>query len=177
MADMAALTVLYPVILLSHSTAMPSKNSCRMPCYYNHLRHFTTILMRNAGSRIHDLYFGVYTFIRTGPIGCSLATGTGGAVMYETGTFPAGSFVNDQDQPVYLREQSDKPVLLFLFERPCSTCTPSITFWMKVSELASKRAHIMGIIQDRVEMIRIAGTKRLPFQLISPVDDDEFVRT
>ncbi len=90
---------------------------------------------------------------------------------------PAGSFMNDQNQPVYLREQSDKPILLFIFERPCSTCTPSITFWMKLSELASKRAHIMGIIQDRVEMIRIAGTKRFPFQLISPVDGDEFVRT
>ncbi|MDX9812635.1 MAG: redoxin family protein [Bacteroidales bacterium] len=89
---------------------------------------------------------------------------------------PAGSFMNDGDQPITLRDHEDKPILLFVFERPCSTCTPSITFWMKLSELASKRAHIMGIIQDRVEMIRIAGTKRLPFQLISPVDGDEFLQ-
>jgi hypothetical protein len=49
MADMAALTALCSVILFSHSAAMPSKNSGRMPCHCNHLRHFATIPARNAG--------------------------------------------------------------------------------------------------------------------------------
>ena len=54
MADITALTALCSVILLSHSAAMHSKHSGRMPCHCNHLRHFATILERNAGQLFFD---------------------------------------------------------------------------------------------------------------------------
>jgi len=89
---------------------------------------------------------------------------------------PAVSFMNHEDQPVALSDFEVLPILLLVFERPCTTCTSNIPFWMKLSELAGERAHVLGIILDRGEMISIAETKRLPFKLISPVDGDEFVR-
>lgn len=89
---------------------------------------------------------------------------------------PAVSFMNSGDQPVAMSGFEDLPILLFVFERPCTTCTSNIPFWMKLSELAGERAHVLGIILDRGEMISIAETKRLPFKLVSPVDGDELLR-
>jgi len=91
-------------------------------------------------------------------------------------SLPVIPFINGEDQPVDFRNYEDKPLLLFVFERPCSTCTKNIAYWSKLNELAHGRAHVFGVITDRADMLRISGYQRMPFVLIAPVDFNEFVR-
>ncbi len=85
-------------------------------------------------------------------------------------------FANGEDRPIDLRGQGSNPLLLFLFERPCYTCTKNIAFWSKLNELARGKARVLGVIQSRTKMLEIAETGRMPFALIAPLDSEEFIQ-
>jgi peroxiredoxin len=87
---------------------------------------------------------------------------------------PRIAFLDENNRTFSITQYQDKPVILFIFERPCSTCTKNIIFWNKIFEIANKKAYILGVIQDQLDMIEIAKYKRIPFKLISPVKFDLF---
>ncbi|MCU0236878.1 MAG: hypothetical protein MUC72_07320 [Acidobacteria bacterium] len=83
-------------------------------------------------------------------------------------------FIDKNTHAIEIQQNQKMPSLLFVFERPCTTCTKNIIYWNKLSELVNKKANIWGVIQDQSDMFEIAKVKTIPFQLISPVNIDVF---
>ncbi|MCG2810402.1 MAG: redoxin family protein [Candidatus Aminicenantes bacterium] len=83
-------------------------------------------------------------------------------------------FIDESNQTLNTKQYQERPILLFVFERPCSTCTKNIVFWNKLYELANKKAYVFGVIQDLSDMFEIAKIKKIPFKLMSPANFDVF---
>lgn len=87
---------------------------------------------------------------------------------------PGLDFYDGSGQALSIRHLKEKPMLLFVFERPCSTCTPNISFWNKLNEIANEKADVFGVIQELHEMFELVENNKLPFRLIAPKSFDEF---
>jgi peroxiredoxin len=94
--------------------------------------------------------------------------------LSENEKIPEITFIDDKTEIVLIHQNPEKPSLVFIFERPCSTCTKNIVFWNKLCELANEKAYVFGIIQDQVDMFEIAKAKKFPIKLISPANIDVF---
>jgi peroxiredoxin len=47
----------------------------------------------------------------------------------------------------HIRE-SKKPILIFIFSRPCTPCNANIVYWKRMSEILKGRAIVYGIVLD-----------------------------
>lgn len=73
------------------------------------------------------------------------------------------------------RLNGERPVLLFIFEQPCSPCNKNIDLWRKLASLCKEKADVYGIILDRFDNVHgFAADIRLNFPLYAPKDKNKF---
>ena len=81
---------------------------------------------------------------------------------------------NQVDASVF---SSGRPVLIFIFSRPCSPCDKNIVYWLKMQEILEDQVNFYGIIPgNATEAFNFSEKAKLNFKLYVPVNLNEFIQ-
>lgn len=73
--------------------------------------------------------------------------------------------------------EKDRPVLIFIFSRPCSPCDKNLVYWKKMAEIFKEDVSVYGIILGKLtEAYNFSETSRLNFNIYVPEDAALFIR-
>jgi thiol-disulfide isomerase/thioredoxin len=72
--------------------------------------------------------------------------------------------------------KSDRPVMIFIFSRPCSPCDKNIVYWKKMAEILQDSVDFYGVVLgNATEAFNFAEEARLNLEVYVPVDLYTFI--
>jgi hypothetical protein len=70
---------------------------------------------------------------------------------------------------------TQNPVLLFVFSRPCTKCNKNIIFWQKLTEIAQNKVDVYGIVLDDLgKAFEFEEEAKLNFKIYVPENIKKF---
>jgi peroxiredoxin len=75
-------------------------------------------------------------------------------------------------------KESKKPILIFIFSRPCTPCNANIVYWKRMSEILKDKATVFGIVLDDFKNAHnFSLSANLNFEIYVPHQINRFIKS